>query len=232
MRKHIPRGAPALILAYLAGCAAAKNPLHVEDLEEGPGAPQERYTILPGDELDIRFFHTPDKNLTLPVRPDGYLTLPHLLEVSAAGKTPEQLSVELSAGYSDVLIDPQIAVIVRVSIAQRVHIGGRVEHPGVFPLTRAMTVLDAVHQAGGYQQQALLSQTLIIRKMPGGDHQIISVDLKKALDGSDVRQNIDLKPYDAIYLPDSFIAKVNTFVDLYIRENIPVNFGFGWDIPF
>ena len=234
MRKQIRslRRARALIFAFLAGCAAAKNPLHVQDLEDGAGAPQERYTILPGDELDIRFFHTPDKNVILPVRPDGYITLPHVLEVSAAGKTPEQLSLELSAGYSDVLIDPQIAVIVRVFSAQRVHIGGRVAHPGVFPLTRAMTVLEAIHAAGGYQQQAMLSQTLIIRKMPGGDHQVISLNLSKALDGSDLRQNIELKPYDAIYLPDLPIAVVNTWVDLYIRQNIPVNFGFRWDIPF
>src|SRR6185503_14103937 len=108
MRKQIRslRRARALIFAFLAGCAAAKNPLHVQDLEDGAGAPQERYTILPGDELDIRFFHTPDKNVILPVRRDGYITLPPVLEVSAAGKTPEQLSLELSARYGDVLIDP------------------------------------------------------------------------------------------------------------------------------
>jgi protein involved in polysaccharide export with SLBB domain len=225
-------GATAVLFALLAGCVAAKNALHVEDLEDQVGAPQERYTILPGDELDIRFFHTPDKNLTLPVRPDGYISLPHVLEVSAAGKTPEQLSQELNAAYGDVLIDPQIAVIVRAFSAQRVHVGGRVEHPGVFPLTRSMTVLESIHQAGGYQQQAMLSQVLVIRKMPGGDHQIISVNLNKALNGTDLRQNIELRPYDAVYLPDQPIAVVNTWVDLYIRQNIPFNFGFRWDVGF
>ncbi len=49
--------------------------------------------------------------------------------------------------------------------------------------------------------------------------------MKKVIDGTDMTQNIALGPFDAIYVPTSPIADVNTWVDLYIRQNIPIDVG-------
>jgi hypothetical protein len=60
---------------------------------------------------------------------------------------------------------------------------------------------------------------------------VIPVNLEAVLDGTDVKQNIRLQPYDAVYVPNSTIADINTWVDLYIRKNIPFNFGVRLAIP-
>ena len=161
----------------------------------------------------------------MPVRPDGYISLPRLLEVRAAGKTPGDLARELMERYGQDLRDPQIAVIVRTFSAHRVHVGGRVKRPGVFPLRQPLTVLEAIFEAGGTDPQAWMAQVLVIRRKPQGSYGILAVNLKKALSGEDMGQNLQLLPFDAVYVPDSPIAEVNTFVDLYIRKNIPVDFG-------
>jgi len=228
-----PRTSSILLLAPLiviVACTAAENYYTVDDLRPEMLAPQP-YLIQPGDELDIRFFHTPLLNTVLPVRPDGIISMPYAQAVKAAGRTPEDVSRDLAASYGKVLNDPEVAVIVRSFSDYKVHVGGRVVRPGVFPLSGPLTVTQAIFQAGGFQQEAWLSQTLIIRKKPDGQPMVICVDLWDALEGRDLRQDLQLRPWDVVYVPDSAIALVNKFVDLYIRKNIPANFGFRFDVP-
>jgi len=229
----IPVSVAASLLAFLMGCGSVvKNSTPLDGLEYRAAARQVRYVIRAGDELEIRFFHTPDLNVTLPVRPDGSISLPFAREVRAAGRTPEDLAEELEGRYGVELRDPRIAVVARSFSAQRIHVGGRVEEPGVFPLSPSMTVLEALFAAGGTPPQALLSEVVVIRRSPDRSYLVIPVNLEVVLDGTNVAQNIELVPFDAVYVPDSPIAKVNTWVDLYIRQNIPINFGVRPEIAF
>ena len=168
--------------------------------------------------------------MTLPVRPDGHISLPYVGEVRAEGKTPDVLSRELEKRYASELKKPEIAVIVRSFSANQIHVGGRVDAPGVFPLSGPLTVLDSLFIAGGYDPEAQLSEVVIIRRMRD-KLLVIPVNLEAVLDGTDVKQNIRLQPYDAVYVPNSTIADINTWVDLYIRKNIPFNFGVRLAIP-
>ncbi len=220
------------LVGLAPGCFSVHQPTALDSPEYQATLPRGKYRILPGDELEIRFFHTPDRNVTLPVRPDGYISLPIVREVAAAGRTPEELVAELEAGYSRELRDPQIAVVVRSFSSHQIHVGGRVSEPGVFPLVGPMTVLDSIFAAGGFEPEALLTQVVVIRRTPDNDHLVIPVDIEAVLEGSDVRQNIGLLPYDAIYVPGSPIAEINDWVDLYLRKNIPINFGVRPDVPF
>ena len=72
---------------------------------------------------------------------------------------------------------------------------------------------------------------LVLRPDGEAGHVVISLDLDRAIDGSDPSQNLVLKPYDAVFVPPSTIANVNTWVNLYIRENIPINFGIRPNVP-
>ena len=93
-----------------------------------------------------------------------------------------------------------------------------------------MRVLDSIFAAGGYDPEALLSEVLVIRRTRD-KLLVIPVNLEEALDGTDAQQNIRLQPYDAVYVPSSSIANINTWVDLYIRNNIPFNFGVRLALP-
>lgn len=216
-----------LALALLPGCFSVENPTPIDSPEFREALPAEKYAIAPGDELEIRFFHTPELDVTLPVRPDGYISLPYIGEIRASGKGAEELSRELKTLFGRELRRPEIAVIVRSFSSNRIHVGGKVEEPGVFPLSGTTTVLDSLFAAGGTKSGALLSQVIVIRRTPRNTYLVIPVDVEAVLEGRDTAQNIPLLPYDAVYVPNSAIADVNEWVDLYIRQNIPFNFGIG-----
>lgn len=195
-----------------------------------PLEPPGPYRIRPGDELEIRFFHTPDQNVTLPVRPDGYISLPLVYEVQAAGRTAEELRRELVERCSQELAEPEIAVIVRSFTGYFVHVGGQVTKPGVLQLTGPRTVLQAVFEAGGMLKTASPSDVLVVRLQPDGGHTLVKADLEAVLTGQRADGDFVLQPYDIVYVPTSAIADVNTWIDLYIRENIPISFTIGYRV--
>jgi protein involved in polysaccharide export with SLBB domain len=196
-----------------------------------PVVASEPYRIQPGDELEIRFFHTPEQNVTLPVRPDGFIALPLAYEVRAAGRTVEELRLELVDRCSRELASPEIAVIVRNISGYQVHVGGEVDKPGVLELTGPRTVLEAVFAAGGFLPTASLADVIVVRRIETGGYELVAADLDKVLDGKDARGNLALRPFDVVYVPRSPIADVNRWMDLYIRQNIPITFTYRLDAP-
>ena len=87
--------------------------------------------------------------------------------------------------------------------------------------TGPLTVMQAISQAGGLKDTARRTQVLVIRQNPDGPFFTSVLDLTKAIDGTDKRQDIALMPYDIVYVPKSAIANVNLFVQQYITQNIP-----------
>ena len=210
----------------MGGCATPlRNPISAAQVAANPAPAAELYRIEAGDELEIRFFYTPDLNTELPVRPDGYISLPFAKRLLAAGKTPDELALDLEERYSLELKEPEIAVIVRSFTGHQVHVGGEVDEPGALAVLGQMTVLDAVVQAGGLLDTAYLEQVLVIRPYVDGQR-VVTVDLEGVLNGEDTSQNIPVYPYDVVFVPKSPIANVNMWVDQYLRRNIPINFGF------
>ena len=224
---------PALLLwVMVIGCGSvAKKSVSANDILKASPAQDVSYRIAPGDELEIAFFHTPELNLTIPVRPDGRIAVPLAQGIVASGKTPEELATELRRLYRGELKDPEIAVIVRTFTDYQIHIGGEVDEAGVQPLVGRVTVLQAIFAAGGFLPRARLDEVLVIRPNSEQGHSVITLNLERAIDGRDPTQNLVLRPYDAVFVPPSRIANVNTWVDLYIRQNIPINFGIRPDVP-
>jgi protein involved in polysaccharide export with SLBB domain len=195
---------------------------------QGP-VTEEAYRIQPGDELEVRFFHTPEQNVILPVRPDGLISLPLAYEVRAAGRTPEELRQDLVQRYTQELMKPEIAVIVRTITGYQVHVGGEVGRAGVLELTGPATVLQAVFQAGGFLTSASPEHTIVVRRHDDGGYEIHELDLAAVLEGEDARGNMLLQPFDVVFIPRSRVAEVNKWVDLYIRRNIPITFSYRFE---
>lgn len=191
----------------------------------GPASDGE-YKIQVGDELDVKFYFNPDLNEHLTVRPDGRISLQLVPEIVAAGMTPGQLTDRLKQAYASELSNPEVAVIVRTFNAQRVYVAGEVERPGEVRLAGPLTALQAVAMASGFKDTARLTQVLVIRRKPDRTPLVIPVNLKLAIAGADMRQDLGLLPYDVVYVPKSTLANVNKIVDQLLRKNIPVNFGF------
>jgi protein involved in polysaccharide export with SLBB domain len=217
-----------VISLLLTACApVAQNALTTADYAKSqpPSYPVKEYIIQPGDQIEIKFFYNPELNELATVRPDGRISLQLTPEVTAAGLTPAQLTDVLTKNYSKELAHPGIAVLVRLFSSQRVHVDGEVNKPGMVSLIGPTTVLEAVAEAGGFKDSARKEEVIIIRKTADKKPLAIVANLESAISGDDRRQDIQVLPYDIIFVPRSKIGDVNRFVDLYIRRNIPIPFG-------
>src|SRR6201993_3257033 len=102
------------------------------------------YKIGPDDMLHVSVWKEPDLTETLPVRPDGKISLPLLNDVQAAGLTPSQLADGISTKLKKYMSDPRVTVIVTAMNSQRIYVLGEVTHTGTMALQPNMTVLQAL----------------------------------------------------------------------------------------
>jgi len=216
----------AALVLILAACAS-ERPNVITAPPPQSHSPRQ-YVIQPGDQLDIKFFYNPELNETVPVRPDGKISLQLVDEIQAAGLTPSRLDETLTERYSKELRKPVVTVIIRSFASQRVYVGGEVNAQGLIELTAGMTPLQAVLSAGGLKETAKPEAAIVIRKGPENQPVPFEVNLKNALYGSGSGIEMQLQPYDIVYVPRSSIANANLFVKQYLRDLLPINFGLGF----
>lgn len=192
--------------------------------------PIKEYRIQPGDQLDIKLFYNPELNELLTVRPDGRITLQLVNDIMAAGRTPAELTAILTKAYSGELANPKVAVIVRTSVSDKAYVDGEVNKAGMITLVSDTTVLQSIAQAGGLKDSAKSDNVLLLRRGDDNKITVLELNLKSAMNGTDLSQDIALRPNDIVYVPKSTISNINTWVDLYIRKNIPLPIGVGWSL--
>jgi polysaccharide export outer membrane protein len=158
------------------------------------------YIIGADDVLDISVWKEPDVSRSVPVRPDGKISLPLVSDVQAAGLTPSQLAADLTTRLKKFLNDPQVTVIVTAINSRRIYIVGEVARPGAFPLLPNMTVLQALADAGGFTTFANTKKIHILR-MINGKQTEFPFEYREVLEGNKTSENITLLPGDEIVVP-------------------------------
>ena len=158
------------------------------------------YKIGPQDVLRIDVWKEPDISRTIPVRPDGKVSLPLLNDVQAAGLTAMQLAGSLRESLSKYLTSPQVTVTVTEINSRRVYITGEVTRAGALPLLPNMTVLQALSSAGGFTQFAKLKNIYVLRT-ENGKQVKYPFNYKEVVKGNLAEQNILLQPGDVIVVP-------------------------------
>jgi polysaccharide biosynthesis/export protein len=149
--------------------------------------------------LHVAVWKEPELTATLPVRPDGMISLPLLNDVQAAGLTPMQLAASISDKLKKYVSDPRVTVVVTAMNSQRIYMLGEVAHTGAMPLIPNMTVLQALASAG-FTQFANTKGIYILRT-ENGKQQKIPFNYKQVIKGESMEQNIPLKPGDTIVVP-------------------------------
>jgi polysaccharide biosynthesis/export protein len=192
--------APLTLFALLiAGCTANYQSYpptfsHVEDF-----FPPYTNALAQADIISITFRYSTNFNTVQKIGMDGMVNLEVVGQVKAEGKTVEQLQNELTVLYKSETKDDPITVKL-VAAAAAVYVTGAVNHPGKIPMDRRMTVLDAISEAGGYDQyRAKLSRVSVLR-VDGGTQRIFWLDLNRVLSGEDAIP-FYLKPYDVVRVP-------------------------------
>ena len=158
------------------------------------------YRIGPQDVVRIDVWKEPDISRTIPVRPDGKISVPLLNDVQASGLTAMQLAGSLREGLSKYLTSPQVTVTVTEINSRRVYLTGEVNHPGALPLLPNMTVLQALSSAGGFTQFAKLKSIYIMRT-ENGKQVRHPFNYKEVVKGNLAEQNMLLQPGDVIVIP-------------------------------
>ena len=182
------------------------------------------YVVRPGDELEMQFFYNPELNEKLVVRPDGKISLQLIGEVQAAGFMLPDLEKAIGTQYGDQLQHPQVTIVVRTFAQERIFVDGEVGRPGMQSLQSGKTLLQALSDAGGTKDTGLLREVRIIRQNNGGKPVLLTADVKAVLSHSNA-EDLRLQPNDIVFVPRSKIANVNSWIDQYIRKNIPITFG-------
>ena len=226
------------LLLLTAACAANQAPIELHGEPQREIIPIELNSLPPyiidvGDGLEIKFFHNPELNETIAVRPDGKISLQLLDDVQAAGLTPSELDTHLTTAYSTELKNPVVSVIVRSFSAQRVYVAGEVNRQGPVDLKPGMTALEAVIKAEGLKETGKPEGAIIIRKGPSNRPYPIPVDLRNALYGNTASWVMPLQPNDVVYVPKTFIAEANKFVNQYIERLLlfrGVSLGFSYEL--
>ncbi len=165
-----------------------------------PATTDPAYIIGPEDVLDINVWKEPDMTRTVPVRPDGKISLPLINDVQAAGSTPQQLAATVTEKLRKFVQEPQVTVIVTAINSQRVFVVGEVMRAGAFPLIPGMTVLQALSSAGGFTTFADVKKIHVMR-MVNGKQAELPFNYREVLKGDNQDQNIKLQPGDTVIVP-------------------------------
>jgi len=182
LRKSLVLAVVLLIVPAGAAVAQTTRPFHLG----------------PSDEIEISVWLEPNLSSQVTVRPDGMISLPLIGAVEVAGKTPEEVEVELQERFREFLSDPIVVIIVRGFNNAQVSILGEVRNPGRFSLQQRLTILDAIAAAGGFSDYADIDKVLVLRPDDTGV-QLMRVNVKDLVDGKSSELLI-LLPGDIVYV--------------------------------
>lgn len=157
------------------------------------------YVIGPEDVLDISVWNNTTISRTVPVRPDGMISLPLLNDVRASGQTPLQLRDDLMKRLTPYIPDPEVSVIVREVHSPKVSVVGSVKKPGRFELKTGSTVMDLLAMAEGLNEFASPSRIVVLRN-EGGVARKLYFNYRKVTTGNG-QENFQLRPGDIIVVP-------------------------------
>ena len=168
--------------------------------QSAAGAEDPSYRIGAQDLLRIDVWREDQLTRTVPVRPDGKVTLPLLNDVQAAGLTPMELANAIREELKKFITNPQVTVSVTEINSRRIYVNGEVNKSGAYQLLPHMTVLQALSGSGGFTPFARVKSIYILR-MQDGKSVKIPFNYKEAIRGKNPDQNVELEPGDTIVVP-------------------------------
>ena len=193
-----------LILALIMPVAASQQAPPQQQPQPPAVEAGEPYVIGPEDVVEIAVWSNTDLSRTVPVRPDGKISLPLLHDVPAAGLTPMQLRETLTTSLARFVAEPVVSVIVREVHSVKVTVIGEVKAPGRYEVRSRTTVLDVLAMAGGLSQYAARGRITILRR-DGDTVRQLPFDFEKVTTRTGPsgagQPNFCIRPGDIIVVP-------------------------------
>ncbi len=187
-----------LLIATLAACSTASYPPAPETV----ASPEYNYLIGPLDTVNIVVWRNPELSMSVPVRPDGKITVPLVEDLPALGRTSTQLARDIEKRLAKYIRDPVVTVIVtgfNGPYNQQIRVVGEAAKPQALPYRQNMTVLDVMIAVGGLTDFADGNDASILR-----DGKQYRVRLSDLIRRGDVSANVEMKPGDVLIIPQSW----------------------------
>jgi polysaccharide export outer membrane protein len=190
------------VVAGLVGCGSTPT--------QGPAptfaaTPDYRYVIGTGDSVQVIVWRNPELSMSVPVRPDGRVTMPLIEDLPALGRTPTELARDIERELAKYVRDPMVTVIVAGASApftEQIRIIGEAARPQAIPYRQNMTILDVMIVVGGLTDFADGNKAVLVRGADQG--KIYTVRLHDLVKRGDISANVDMKPGDVLIIPQSW----------------------------
>ncbi|HEY2289595.1 MAG TPA: polysaccharide biosynthesis/export family protein [Thermoanaerobaculia bacterium] len=186
----------AALLVLLCGAASAQTATTRTEKD-----PPNAYQIGLGDVLEVSVWKNPELSVTVPVRPDGRISVPLLGDVQAAGLTPLALKAALTDGYKEYVTAPGVSVVVKEIHSRKIYVTGEVAHPGTYDLEPRGKLMQALALAGGLTPYARGRVVLLRDGRDGRQEKRMEVELKSIINGKKPEDNVLLQPGDTLVVP-------------------------------
>jgi len=157
------------------------------------------FVIGVSDVLTLSVWGEDQLQVTLPVGPDGRISVPLLGVIEVVSRTPMEVQAELTRGYEEFVTAPAVSLVVSEINSRKVYVLGEVNEPGVFDILRPTRLLQALAMAGGYTDFAKKDEVIVIREGRSGRRRI-QVSVRDITSGRKLDDNLLLLPGDTIYV--------------------------------
>lgn len=187
---RVPSLAAALFIVS-TGFVIGAGPLNAQS-SDGPEPVREAMVLRPGDAVEVNVWPDTDLGGEFVVEESGYIYLPYLQEVQAAGMSIDELRQRLRDGYGETMRNP----VVQVTPVFEVTVMGEVRQPGTYRVRPTHTLFDVIGMAGGFRRGADTERLRVVR--PG---EVIEYDALRALEEGADLDAVRLRSGDQILIP-------------------------------
>ncbi|MFK7862020.1 MAG: XrtA/PEP-CTERM system exopolysaccharide export protein [Granulosicoccus sp.] len=158
-----------------------------------------------GDVVNVNVWKNPDLSVTVPVRPDGYISVPLVGDIRAGGRTPAEIVADTERRLTRYIRTPKVSVIVQeipsAEFQNRVRVVGGVAEPKSIQHRDGMTVIDLILEAGGINEFASPNSARLYRSVDGVPREF-DIYLDDIMSSGMLDTNYDLVPGDVITIPE------------------------------
>lgn len=164
------------------------------------------YVLGPGDTININVWRNPEVSQTVPVRPDGKITMPLVEDLQASGKTATQLARDIEHILGKYIQQPVVTVTVTGFVgpySEQIRVIGQAAKPQALPYRQGMSLMDVMIAVGGLGDFAAGNSASIVRKVDGKQEKI-EVRLADLIKKGDISANMPVRPGDILIIPESF----------------------------
>ncbi|MFK7855172.1 MAG: XrtA/PEP-CTERM system exopolysaccharide export protein [Granulosicoccus sp.] len=190
----------------LAACSGTRGPLSEDERPPATGTESAPvFRLGTGDVISVSVWKNPDLSVRVPVRPDGFVSVPLVGDVLAGGRTPDEIAADTEAKLTQYIRTPKVSVIVEeipsAEFQNRVRVVGGVAEPMSISHRDGMTVIDLVLEAGGVNEFASPNAAKLYRTVDNVAR-VYDIYLGDILTQGLLDTNYPLVPGDVITIPE------------------------------